>query len=508
MELDLGSYWRALKRRRVLLVATTVVIVAAALGYTWLQPTRYEARAQVLVAVDSGQSVFRVAAPVLDPNRVLQTELLVFDSPQLRARVRDGIGTAPPVSVHQVEQTDVIEVVARSGRARTAAAIANAYANAYIELRRDDTVSNVVAAAEQLQSKVSDLQRQIDRASGEAQASLIDQQALFRQKLDQLQVDGALQATAARLISEAAAPRAPVSPDRLRTGLVALVFGLVVAIGVALTVEYWDDSLRTVEDLQRAAGGLGVVGVIPAVREWRSADDALLVSVSAPHSPAAEALRTLRTSLAFLALEHNVTVLQMTSADVGEGKSSTVANLGVALARAGRRVVVVDCDLRRPRLHRFFQLDGDVGLTSVVSGDVELAAAVVAVPAVPSLSLLPAGPAPADPSELLSSTRMSDVVDALRGDGATVLLDCPPVLPVADALAVAPFADATIVVCRAGRSDGKRLARCLELLRQVKAPLAGVVLNAAPAEATYAGGYHSRPAASSPVEAQPVERGS
>ncbi len=504
-ELDLGAYWRALRRRRTLIAATTAVIVAAALAYTWVQPIRYEARAQVLVAVDSGPSVFRVAPPVVDPNRVLQTELLVFDSPQLRAGVRSRIGRAPAVSAHQVEQTDVIEVVATSRRAREAASIANAYATAYIDLRRDEAVSNVVAAAGQLQSKISDLQRQIDRAAGEAQTSLIDQQALFRQKLDQLQVDGALQASAARLISEASPPKRPVSPDRLRTGLVALVFGFAVAVGVALAVEYLDDSLRTVEDVQRIAGGVGVVGIIPAVRQWKSEDDALVVSITAPQSPAAEAIRTLRTSLAFLAIEQNVTVLQMTSSDVGEGKSSAVANLGVALARAGRRVVVVDCDLRRPRLHRFFQVDAGVGLTSVLLGATDLAAAVVDVPGVPRLAVLPAGPAPADPSELLSSTRMGDVVAALRAEGATVVLDCPPVLPVADALAVAPLADATLVVCRAGRSDGKRLARCLEMLRQVRAPVAGIVLNAAPVEVTYGRPYASRPPGRTDAVAPSIE---
>lgn len=487
-ELDLRSYLSALKRRRLVVFATTALVVAAALAWSWTERPRYEARARVLIAADTG-SVFRAAAPVLDPNRVLQTELLVFDSPQLRAAVRQRAGHAPGVSVRQVEQTDVIEVVASSRSPVDAAAMANAYAHAYVELRRDEAVANVVAAAEQLQAKISDLQRQIDAAQRERQASLIDQQALFRQKLDQLQVDGALQSGAARLISEASRPRSPVAPGRLRIGLVALVFGLLVGIGVGLAVEYLDNSLRTVEDIHRVAPGLGVVGLIPAVREWKSKDDAFLVSIRAPTSPAAEAMRTLRTSLAFLALEHDVSVVQVTSADIGEGKSSVVANLGVALARVGRRVVVVDCDLRRPRLHRFFELDGEVGLTSVVAGEADLAAAVRPAPSLPRLLVLPAGPAPPDPSELLSSSRLAEVVEALRAQGATVILDCPPVLPVADALAIAPLADATIVVCRAGRSDAKRLVRALDMLRQVRAPLAGIVLNGVPGDATYGQGY-------------------
>jgi capsular exopolysaccharide synthesis family protein len=291
------------------------------------------------------------------------------------------------------------------------------------------------------------------------------------------------------LIAEASQPKTPVAPDRVRIGLVALVFGLMLGVGVALAVEYTDNSLRTVEDIHRVVPGLRVVGVIPVVRDWKSRDEAFVVSVRAPTSPAAEAMRTLRTSLAFLSLENDVNVLQVTSADAGEGKSSTVANLGVALARAGRRVVVIDCDLRRPRLHRFFELDGGVGLTSILAGEADLAAAVRPAPSVPRLMVLPAGPLPADPSELLSSQRMADVVDALRAQGAMVILDCPPVLPLADALAAAPLADATVIVCRAGQSDAKRLARCVDLLRQVRAPLAGIVLNAAPGEAAYGAGY-------------------
>lgn len=505
-ELDLRSYLDALKRRRVVVVATAAIVLVAALAWSWTQRPRYEARARVLIAADPG-AVFRTTVPVLDPNRVLQTELLVFDSPQLKAKVRERLGRTPPVDVQQVEQTDVIEVVASSPRAADAAAVANAYANAYIDLRREEAVGNVVAAAEQLQAKISDLQKQIEGASGEKLASLIDQQGLFRQKLDQLQVDGALQSSAARLISEASKPQSPVAPDRLRIALVALVFGLILGVGVGLAVEYLDNSIRTVEDVHRVVPGLRVVGLIPVVKDWKSREEALVVSLRSPTSPAAEAMRTLRTSLAFLALEHDVGVVQVTSADAGEGKSSTVANLGVALARAGRRVVVVDCDLRRPRLHRFFELDGDIGLTSLLAGEADLAAAVRPVPSLPRLMVLPAGPLPADPSELLSSARMAEVVDALRAQGATVILDCPPVLPLADALATAPLADATIIVCRAGQSDGKRLNRCVDLLRQVRAPLAGIVLNAVPGDATYGSGYAYGQADAASTRPSVTERG-
>jgi len=479
VELDLRPQWAGLRRRRWLIAGVTAVIVAAAAVWGVVQEPRYEARARVLVAPDAGASVFRVAAPVVDPNRVLQTELLVFESPELRADARRRAGPPARVEVRQVEQTDVIEIVASSPNRDDSAAVANAYAIAYIERRRSEVVSNVVAAAEQLQAKISDLQRQIDGSTGERQASLVDQQGLFRQKLDQLQVDGALQAGVARLISEASAPDAPVAPDRLRIGLVALVFGFVVAIGVALAVEYLDGAIRTVEDVARAAPGVPVLGVIPVAAEWRARDDAFVACLRAPHSAAAEAVRALRTSLAFVSVERELRVLQVTSVDLAEGKSSLSANLAVAFARVGRPVIVVDCDLRRPRIHRFFDVSSEAGLTSAVGAGGDVGAATVDIPTVPGLSVLPAGPPTPDPSELLASRGMAQLVAQLAGRRALVILDCPPVLPVADALAVASLADATIVVSRAGRTASKGLSRCLELLGQVHAPVAGVVLNGA-----------------------------
>lgn len=487
VELDLRAYVLALKRRRLLVALTTAAVVAAALGWSLAEPVRYEARSRVLVAAEAQPSLFGSAqAPVVDPNRVVQTELLAFDSPRLRDEVRKRIGAAPRVGVQQVDVTDVVEVIATGATGRRAAAIANAYANAYIDLRRADSVRSVVDASQQLQAKVSDLQGQIDQSSGESQKALIDQQALFRQKLDQLQVDGALQEQGARLISDAAVPRSAIAPDPLRNGLVALVFGLVLGIGFALTAEHLDDSLRTVTDLQRAAPGLAVMGVIP---EFEGVPGDAVASLTSPASPGAEAVRTLRTALAFLSLEQEIGVLQVTSPDAGEGKSSTVANLGVALARVGRRVVLVDCDLRRSRLHELLGARADVGLTSVLAGDADLPSALQPVHGMDALRLLPAGPPVVDPSEMLASVRLREVLNTLRRDGSIVLVDSPPVLPVADALITAPLADRTLVVCRAGRSRAKHLQRCLDLLDQVRAAVAGTVLNAVPGGDGYAGRY-------------------
>ncbi|MDQ3680349.1 MAG: polysaccharide biosynthesis tyrosine autokinase, partial [Actinomycetota bacterium] len=211
------------------------------------------------------------------------------------------------------------------------------------------------------------------------------------------------------------------------------------------------------------------------VRRWRARGPA--VSLADPSSPAAEAYRTLRTSIKFLRLDTAVRLMQVTSPSAAEGKTSTVANLGVALAMAGQRVIVVCCDLRRPRLHESFGLDNTVGLTTVVVGEVALSDALQPVPGATGLRLLASGPLPPNPAELLSSRRGGDVLSALRDEADIVILDCPPLLPVTDAVVVSALVDATVVVTTANLTKRKELARAIELLRQADAPLVGTVFN-------------------------------
>jgi receptor protein-tyrosine kinase len=202
-----------------------------------------------------------------------------------------------------------------------------------------------------------------------------------------------------------------------------------------------------------------------------------------------EAYRALRTAIQFLGLDHPLRVLQITSPSASEGKTTTMANLGVALASTGRRVVLISSDLRRPRIDRFFGLSDDVGLTSVILGDVPLSAAVQRVPDVDGLFVLAAGPLPPNPSELLGSTHAEELFVALRAEFDMVLLDSPPVLPVTDAAVLSAYADATLLVATARKTRRRDFGRAVELLRQVEAPLVGSVLNGVTSEGGYGYGY-------------------
>ncbi len=197
-----------------------------------------------------------------------------------------------------------------------------------------------------------------------------------------------------------------------------------------------------------------------------------------PKSAAAEAYRTLRTSIQFVALDRPLRIIHVTSAGAGEGKTTTLANLGIAMASAGDRVCMCCCDLRRPRIHEFFGLDNTVGFTSVILGQESATGAIQRVPNVPYLSLLASGPLPPNPSELLASERAAEVIRSLAAMYDIVLLDSPPVLPVTDAAIISAVADATIIVIAMGESTRREISRTVEILDQVHATLVGTVLNA------------------------------
>ena len=202
-----------------------------------------------------------------------------------------------------------------------------------------------------------------------------------------------------------------------------------------------------------------------------------MVSVSEPTSPAAESYRSLRTSLQFARQEQQLRTMVVTSPGVGEGKTSVLANLGVVFAQAGERVVLVSCDLRRPMIGEFFGLSEQVGLTSVLLGRQTLIEAVRPVPGFDRLSLLPAGPVPSNPAEMLSSARAAEVFAQLRGRFDLVLIDSPPVLPVTDAAILSRYADATLMLAAAGQTRRTDLHRAVERLDQVGSTILGIVLN-------------------------------
>lgn len=496
-ELDLRHYFRVLRSRKWIVLLTVGALLGLALVSSILQTPVYKATAQLLITPKTATtSVFNSpsGAPA-DPTRAIQTQIQIITSRAVRDLVKKQLGKAPPVSAAPVGQTDVVAVAASSTSPTEAATLANAYANSYVTFERTQAVDSLLAAGDQIQGKVKDLQKQIDtldaqiaavapkdRATAAAEFSsqrdsLVTQQAQFKQRLDQLQVDASLTTGQAQLVTPATTPTAPSSPRPARSAALALVVGLILGVGLAFLVDYLDDSVRSREDVDRATHGLPNLGLIPRVAGWKNSKQPQVVSMDEPMSPAAEAYRTLRTSIQFVGLDHAARIIQVTSPNAEEGKSTTLANLGVALAGSGESVCLCCCDLRRPRIHDFFGLDNRIGFTSVILGQTSIDDALQEVPGAPGMWLLASGPLPSNPSELLASSRAAEVIALLTAKFDVVLLDCSPVLPVTDAAVIAAHAEATVLVVGMGDSTRREISRAIEILEQVDAPLIGAVLN-------------------------------
>ena len=507
-DFHLRDYFRVLRRRKLLIIIPALVVFGSALAASLLQTPVYQATAQMLLqprqsesAVDEGQSPQK-------KEQDIKTDIQLLRSEAIKAEVKRVLGAAPRVSAAPIGQTQVVGISAEHTDPKQATAIANAYMDAYINVRRTQDVDDLLKVKERLAVTATALQQQIDpivaqlpnipvsdmtpsqQALLTRRDLLVQEQFAYQEELNRLDIAAQLKAGGAREQNRATVPDSPIRPTPERTGALALAIGLIFGIGLAFLFEYLDDSIKTKEDLERAAPGLSVLGMIPAVAAWKARDEPQVVSTLDPTSTYAEAYRTLRTSIQFLTLGQPLRTLQVTSANAGEGKTTTLANLGVALAMAGQRVIIAGCDLRRPRIHEFFGIDDNVGLTSVMLGEVPLTAALRPVPGVDRLLVLPAGPRPPNPSELLASRRCAEVLTTLQAQADLVLLDCPPVLPVTDAAVLSARVDATLVVATAGSTARKELARTVELLAQVNAPVIGTVLNGVTADSGYGYQYY------------------
>lgn len=265
------------------------------------------------------------------------------------------------------------------------------------------------------------------------------------------------------------------SPNRNLNLAAGLFLGILMGFGIALLRDRMSDSLRGRGDLESAAGA-PVLAVIPRVPRWKRRSETKLVVLQAPKSAPAEAYRNLRTSLMFAAAQRGVKTIMVTSPVAGEGKTTTAANLAVALASANKRVILVSADLRKPRIHHFFGMPNDRGLSNVLRGEVQ-PWEVLGNPDIENLRIMAGGPIPDRPGELLQSEQMKELVSSLREIADFVVLDTPPVLLVADSSAMAPLSDGVLLVADAQETTKSSIRHARDTLEQVDAPIMGAVLN-------------------------------
>jgi polysaccharide biosynthesis transport protein len=310
------------------------------------------------------------------------------------------------------------------------------------------------------------------------------------EKLKEAGVTAGLRSNNFRITNPARVPQSPIEPNIPRNLAFALVLGVISGVGLAFLLENMDNTVRTPEQAT-ALAALPSLGMIPLGSKstghnstasrlaLSSSKEAVeMVTQVRPQSQMAESYRALRTSLLLSNLGAPPKVIMVTSARPQEGKTTTSINTAIVLAQKGVRVLLIDADLRRPSVHKTLGMGPRSGLSNVLTGSANIQQAISASPILPNLWILPAGTPPPNPAELLASSNMKDLVDGLRDQYDHIVIDTPPTLSVTDAVVLSSRADATILVIRSGQTTKQALRRARDILMQVNAHVAGVLLNA------------------------------
>jgi polysaccharide biosynthesis transport protein len=511
----LQDYLRVVRRRKWMVVQAAVLLTLAAVAFSLHQQALYEASADVLLSAENVSSAVpgSVSGLSQDPERTTQTQAQVARVPAIVQGALDRVD-APGMtvadflansSVSSSPTSDILTFAVTNPDSALARQLANAYAQSYSAYRQksygdaiERSLTDVDGRLQRLERTAASLQGSGRRARlgaltayGAQYSTLIDQQ----QTLESMQ---ALQPSVASVLREADGATL-TQPKTVRNGVLGLVVGLVLGLGLAFLREALETRVRTTEEVSARLGGLPLLGRLPRPpKRLRRSDK--LVMLEDPASAQAEAFRMLRANLDFMTLDRDARTIIITSALEQEGKSTTVANLAVAFARAGKRVVLVDLDLRRPVLSRFFDLEGP-GLTQVALGHVPLEAALAGIaitdPPAPrrrlslrrrgnqnghvtrellgQLEVLPSGPIPPDPGEFVSSAALGKVMGVLRERADVVLIDAPAALHVGDVVSLSSLADGILVVARATALRRQTLAELKRLLSLVRTPALGFV---------------------------------
>lgn len=512
--LALADYLGVLRRRWGWVAICVVVTVASALAWSLTRIPIYQAATEVAVepfrpAEDASLEEIILGDVTVNTERQVMTSRAVTEAVTDALSLETGSDELlERVTVSVIPDTRVLRLQVTDEGADRAADIANGYADAFLQFRRDQAVASLVAAQETLAARQSGLREQLDDVEQELddlpapgspdddaatrsalqseRERLLSQLGQVSSRLAEVEADEQLLKGGGQVLTPAQSSDEPVSPQPVRTGVLAVVLGLLLGVGVAFLRDHLDDVIRDEDDAKRAVGDLAILGRIPSGPQ----DEQRLVTLVDPHAPQAEAYRGLSAAVRFLlaarresgfsgdgdagaASGHSVLV---TSPDPGDGKTSTATNLAVAAARAGMRVVLVGADMRRPQVHARFGLPAGTGLSDVIAAEVPIREALVDV-GIDNLWVLPAGTVPPNSADLLASSRMRALGRFLAAGADLVVVDVPPVLAVADTLEMAPHADATIVVVRANHSRRRNLHHALERLDGVGARVSGLVVN-------------------------------
>ncbi|MHB1472926.1 MAG: tyrosine-protein kinase domain-containing protein [Dermatophilaceae bacterium] len=444
--MELKDYIRIIRKRWRIIVAAMLVVLAGAALATALSPKVYQAQTRLFVSTSGGN----------DSGALLQGSSFT----QQRVKSYADVITTPKVLDPVIQTLRLDTTAAKLGSQITATVPLDTVLIEVAVTNTDPRVAAEVADAvgKQFTNTVADLE-----SVGNGKSSPVK----------------------VTVVSAPTVPTTPISPKPTRNLALGVVLGLLLGLGLALLRDLLDTTIKGEKDCAEVTDAT-VIGSIAFDPE---ATKRPLIVHADPHSPRAEAFRTLRTNLQFVDAANHPRSIMFTSSLPGEGKTTTTANLAITMAASGARVCVIEGDLRRPRLLEYMGLDGSAGLTNVLIGQADLSDVLQQFTNT-SVYVIGSGSVPPNPSELLGSATMNETLRELESRFDVVIIDAPPLLPVTDAAVLSTIVGGTVVVVGAGLVNRDHLARALQSLDAVKGRVLGLVLNRLPTKGADAYSYY------------------
>mgnify|MGYP001618361097 CR=1 FL=1 len=528
-ETNLRSYLNVLWRRKWIVVCSVVMITSLAVGATLLFITpEYKSSAELLqrrAGLDKillGSDVFQESG--VQPDREIQTAAELVKSPEVVSAVNiklaDRLGgrdAASLVDVKPVNKTDILRITATDPDSQLAADVANTFARKYIDWQQSVDKDVLAQARIPIAAQVASIPE--ERRNSATYQVLAD-------KLETLKLVEAMQVGNLQIVKTAFASSSPASPKLPQTAAIALTISFFTGIGLVFLLEHFDTRIRSTEEITRNLNE-PVLGTIP----HESSNSGTLTTIANPSSVGAEAFRLLKTNLSYIEPDREIKSIVITSAGPLEGKTTTIANLAITLARGGQRVTILEADFRRPKLPEYLSLDNNIGLTNAIMGKFQLRDVLqmidvkdrtlsqlsmtkkekyrqrsvnvdeygdsidaVSFNGVKPVYCATSGSIPPNPGELVSSEKFYSLITEAREHSDFVLIDTPPIGVVGDAASMAAKVDGVIMVLRMAKTSKKSFELIRDFSNSIPCNILGVVITDANAPGSnnyrYGGSYY------------------
>ena len=490
-----------------LIILGALVAGGVAYIYSRSQTPIYSASARLLIDEAPGSNSGNEYSQLLLEQRLATTYIELIRTRPVMEEAIERLGLditagnlSGRVNVSVPPDTQIIVITVNDANPARAAALANIIGEVFTDqaearenLRYAKPIANWQARLDETALEVEALETALNLAAEEQEAdsaeniaalSLLDTQLKEAQiryteafnNLNELNIAQAKESSNLVPIESAITPRTPISPRVKTNTLLATAVGAMLAVGVIFLVEYMDDTVKTPEDVTHETG-LSTLGAIAKIKHDDDNMSERLITKSSPRDPISEAYRVLRTNLSFSAVDDGLNSILVTSSAPSEGKSTTAANIAIVMAQTGKQVILIDADLRRPVQHKIFNVSNNRGLTTAILDTETSIEEHIDDSDIDNLRIMSSGPIPPNPSELLDSQRMEQLLITLREIADFVIFDTPPVLTVTDSTILAPKVGGTLLVVDAGKTRRATLAQAYELLSNSSGHIYGVVLN-------------------------------